>query len=149
MKIHVEIDESLSETEIYIRTPSLSQEVIDLEAELRKKQKTLALFQENTQFYVSIHDILFFETEGKDVVAHTADQIFHSDYRLYELEAILPSSFMRISKSAIVNLNKVFGITRNVSTCLIQFQNSHKHVYASRQYYKKLRERLDENRKEN
>ncbi|KRM21305.1 hypothetical protein FC93_GL000960 [Lactobacillus kefiranofaciens subsp. kefiranofaciens DSM 5016 = JCM 6985] len=53
---------------------------------------------------------------------------------------------MRISKSAIINLDQIYGLTRSISNCKIQFHDSYKTVYASRRYYKDLRNRLNERR---
>ena len=61
--------------------------------------------------------------------------------KLYELENILPNSFLRISKSTIVNIQKIYSLSHSVSSHLITFQNSHKQVYVSRMYYKVLKER--------
>ena len=58
-----------------------------------------------------------------------------------ELENILPNSFLRISKSTIVNIQKIYSLSHSVSSHLITFQNSHKQVYVSRMYYKVLKER--------
>ena len=55
---------------------------------------------------------------------------------------------MRISKSAIVNMNKVYSITKNIAaSSTVEFGDSHKKVYVSRNYYKALVERLAEKRR--
>ena len=55
---------------------------------------------------------------------------------------------MRVSKSTIVNLNHIYSITKNITaSSVIEFNNCHKRVYVSRNYYKALIERLDEKRK--
>ena len=95
-----------------------------------------------------IKKILFFETENKQIWAHTSDEMYETDYKLYELEEFLPGSFMRVSKSTIVNLNHIYSITKNITaSSVIEFNNCHKRVYVSRNYYKALIERLDEKRK--
>ncbi|WP_289197375.1 LytTR family DNA-binding domain-containing protein [uncultured Dubosiella sp.] len=147
MKIHLDIDESYEDIEITIKCPQINEKVLAIESLFQRKQTTFPMFKETTEYYIDLHDVLFFETDAKEVVAHTAGDIYHTDYRLYELETILPGMFLRISKSAIVNVEKIFALTRNMSTCLIEFQNTFKHVYASRQYYKPLKEKLEEMRK--
>lgn len=84
-------------------------------------------------------------TRGRS--AHTVDQVYRTKYKLYELEELLPGYFMRASKSAILNTNKIYSITHSLSNCIVQFQNTHKQIYVSRYYYKPLRERLEEKRR--
>lgn len=51
----------------------------------------------------------------------------------HELEEMLPGVFMRVSKSAILNVDRIFSIERKLSSAsVVQFQNSYKQVYASR-----------------
>lgn len=89
-----------------------------------------------------------FETEGKLVQAHTADRLYLTDRKLYELEESLPGSFMRISKSTIVNLDHIYSITRNLTaSSIVEFYGTAKKVYVSRNYYKALTERLGEKRR--
>lgn len=75
--------------------------------------------------------------------AHTADRIFSCDYRLYELEELLPGSFMRISKSSIANLDLVYSVTRNLTaSSVMEFAGSSKKAMVSRAYFKAVTERL-------
>lgn len=90
-----------------------------------------------------------FETEGSQVLAHTETEIFEARKKLYELEDMLGSDFLRISKSAIVNLNRIYAIRRNLAASSeISFQGTHKQIYVSRAYIKVLKERLEEKRLE-
>ena len=94
-----------------------------------------------------VDNILFFETSENRISAHTNNETYYVKYRLYELEEKLPKNFLRISKSTIVNINQIFGITHTItSPNIIQFYNSHKQVYVSRFYFKNLKSRLEERR---
>lgn len=54
---------------------------------------------------------------------------------------------MRVSKSTILNIKKIYAINKSISSpCLVQFEKTHKEVYISRHYYKPLRLRLEEKR---
>ena len=107
------------------------------------------LYQNDTEYYLETDRILFFETEGSQVLAHTETEIFEARKKLYELEDMLGSDFLRISKSAIVNLNRIYAIRRNLAASSeISFQGTHKQIYVSRAYIKVLKERLEEKRLE-
>nr|WP_054756302.1 LytTR family DNA-binding domain-containing protein [Liquorilactobacillus satsumensis] len=146
MKIRVEINRSLDDTEVIIHAPSdnKAHEIYQL---LQKKTKlqTLKLYAATTEYYLSVTEILFFETDGRQISAHTAEQSYTTHYRLYELEELLPPQmFMRVSKSTILNTEKIFSLTHSISSYLVCFQNSYKQVYVSRKYYKELKQRLEE-----
>lgn len=151
MKIRIEIQDDLSENEIIIRCAHIDESVLKLQNllhDFNDSMKNLVLTNGDTEFFVPPEKILFFETDGKIVMAHTADKMYETQNRLYELEEILPGYFMRISKSTIVNLNQIYSITRNLTaSSIVEFSDSIKKVYVSRNYYKALIERMNEKRK--
>ena len=152
MKIKVEIDEELTEEEIIIRCSQYDEKIQKMESmigDVTLRTQKIILHKENMQYYIPLEKILFFETGQNMISVHTADDVFYTNYKLYELEGILPGNFVRISKSAIVNVNPIFAINRNItSSSAIEFYHSHKQVFVSRNYYKVLKEKLDEKRME-
>lgn len=150
MRIRIEIDESLDEEEVIIRSRELNEKVKKIQetiCEIGKAGQKLSFLKDDTEYFLSLDQILFFETDGDEVHAHILDSIYKIKYRLYELEEILPGSFMRVSKSTILNTNLIYAMNRSVAmSCVVQFQGTHKQVYVSRYYYKPLRNRLEEKR---
>ena len=148
MKIHIEIINDLEEDEVIIRCPRVDETIekihkYALEQSIRKSK--IIFYKKNQEFYFLLEDVLFFETEGERIYAHTANDSYTVKYRLYELESILPRYFVRVAKSAIVNIMQVYSITRNLTaSSLISFTDSHKHVYVSRSYYREFKSLLDE-----
>lgn len=150
MKIRIELDESLEEQEVIIRAPRLTGEISQLQSlicEATNSKRNLEFYKGETRVYLSIDEVLFFETCDRGIVAHTDKEIYETAYKLYELEELLPRYFMRVSKSTILNTEKIFSIERNLTASSeVSFRNSSKQVYVSRHYYKALMERLDERR---
>ena len=110
-------------------------------------KQQLICYKEDTEYYLSLDEILFFETEAKEVWVHTTDKMYQTRYKLYELEELLPGHFMRVSKSTILNTNRIYSITRNLTaSSVVEFMGSHKQVYVSRYYYKPLKCKLEEKR---
>lgn len=146
MKVKIEIDAMLEEEEVIIRCKSLDDSIVNLQKQIAKQgdgKQCIALRNGDTEYYVPIREIYFFETDGKEINAHTADKIFTADYKLYELEQLLPNGFMRISKSTIVNVDYIYSITRNLTaSSVVEFVNSSKRTLVSRGYYKALTESL-------
>ena len=146
MKINIEFDESLTENEICIRCASLDEEIQRLQAaisDIALGSKKFVCYQEEKECYIPFHDILFFETESGHICAHTKNQVYQTKLKLYELEELLPGSFMRISKSTIANLDFVYSITRNLTaSSVMEFAGTKKKAMLSRAYFKAVTERL-------
>lgn len=150
MKIKIEIDESLSEDEVLIRCRGLTEQVTEIQkavSEVVNTSQRFVFYRGNTEYYLALDEILFFETDGDGINAHTRDNIYQTKYKLYELEDLLPGCFMRISKSSIVNTNHIYSISRNLTaSSVVAFSGTHKQVYVSRYYYKPLVNKLEEKR---
>ncbi|MGL5256389.1 MAG: LytTR family DNA-binding domain-containing protein [Proteocatella sp.] len=151
MKIRIEEDQSITENEIVIRCKVLDSDVKSIEEAILAvlaKTEPIVFYKDETQYYMELDNVLFFETDQNTITAHTKDDVYKVKYKLYELEDLLPNSFIRISKSTILNINKIYSISRNLtSSSIIEFQNTHKKAYVSRHYYKQLNLRLLEERK--
>lgn len=151
MKIRVELDNKIKENEVIIKCNELNEEVKNIQivlGEMLLEKKHITFYKGETEYYFSLEEILFFETEESGICAHTIDNIYNVKYKLYELEELLPGYFMRVSKSTILNTNHIYSITRSLSSSSkVEFQNTHKQVYVSRYYYKPLKIKLLEKRK--
>lgn len=150
MKIKIEIDENLTEEEIVIRGSTLTEEMAAVQravADVLARKQTLTFYKNETEYYIPLDEILFFETDDGGISAHTAVDVYTVKYKLYELEQVLPRNFIRVSKSTILNVSKVYSVERNLTaSSIVQFAGSHKQVYVSRYYYKSLKISLEEKR---
>ncbi|CAH0415855.1 LytTR family transcriptional regulator [Periweissella fabaria] len=154
MKITIEIDTTTPDLEVVIHTPQFDEHVAKLQTVLQEFATAgtsavispLTYIKDDTEYYFNDTEVLFFETDGREVYAHTNDETYLVKQRLYELEQRLAPRFMRISKSALLNIHAVYGLTRTVTGATVGFQNSPKLVFVSRRYFKDLKERLEEER---
>ncbi len=148
MKVHIEWIEGLPEDEVIIRCGRVDERMQRIQRYILDQSKQVSemvFYKGNQEFYFPLEQVLFFETEGDYIFAHTAKDEYKIHYRLIELNEILPRYFIRTSKSAIVNTLQIYSITRSITaSSLIQFKDSHKHIYVSRHYYNDLRNRLNE-----
>lgn len=146
MKIRIEIDETAEESEVIIRCARIDPTIVHVQSavlDALAEEQRLSLFKNGMEYYLPPDDILFFEAVGGKTWAHTPDDVFEIKMRLYELEEMLPRSFIRISKSAIVGTKNIRSIEKNIAgPSIIRFGGSHKQIAASRQYFKILKERL-------
>ena len=148
MKVRIELDPQMDEPEMIIRAPRLTEDVARLQQLiLEQKMTPLTFYKDRSEYFVDVSKILFFETDGEKIYAHTREEAYEVRQKLYELEEILPIAFCRISKSTIVNTKQIYSIEKSFSgTSTVNFYQTHKQVHVSRHYYQLLKERLKEMR---
>ena len=82
MKVRIELDPSMDEPEILIRAPRLTQELAQLqESILKQKLVPLAFYKDRSEYFLDLADILFFETDAKQVMAHTTRNAYFVKYK--------------------------------------------------------------------
>ena len=117
VKLKIEISDDMPD-EVIIRCKKMTEEVLRLrgafESVMGGTEKTLTLG--DAEYFVPTDDILFFETDGGKVAAHTSDKMYYTEEKLFELEKTLPPTFMRVSKSCILNSAKVSSLVKNSIT---------------------------------
>ncbi|MFG6326965.1 MAG: LytTR family transcriptional regulator [Lachnospiraceae bacterium] len=148
MRIRIEIEENLTEDEVVIRCSSLNESIIAIQkniAEAVRGRQQIMVMKGDKEYWLLLTEILFLETTENQVAVHSANQVFYTRLKLYELEELLPSVFMRVSKSAIVNTEKVRSIKKNITGASeVEFENCHKIAYVSRSYLKPFISRMEE-----
>lgn len=150
MKIRIIVNPDLTENEVTIQCNKVDSEIAKIQnaiSTISASNEQFVFYKGDTEYYLSLDKILFFETGDNQIFAHTRKDVYQTKYRLYELEALLPDNFLRVSKSTILNVNHIFSITRNLTASSeVQFEGTHKLVYVSRNYYKQLKNKLEEKR---
>jgi len=164
MRIRIEEVADMAEDEMVVRCHKATPEIESLarkigllekqvgdDGDLNKKRNTAAgamtpeFYKGEQQYFLSFSEILFFETEDEKVIAHTATDAYETKQRLYELESMLPASFVRVSRSTIANVTHIFSIQRGLTRVShITFRGSYKEVYASRKYGTVLKVKMEE-----
>lgn len=144
MKVRIELCDDGSPDEVIIRCGRVDDTVQKIQQYIQDcaaQAISLTFYKDQQEFYFPVEQVLFFETEGEHIVAHTEKDAYRIKHRLYELEELLPRYFLRASKSTILNSRRVYSITKNLTaSSLVTFRNTHKHVYVSRKYYQQLRQ---------
>ena len=147
-KVRIELDPDIPEEEVIIRCPEITPEILKLQKLAegdggQRQNAEISLSLGDREYFVAVKNILFFETSDSRTAAHTSDRMYYTDKKLFELSEFLPSDFMRVSKSCIVNLQRISSIRRDVTgVCEVFFEGSEKRIYVSRMYYKPFREKL-------
>ena len=97
--------------------------------------------EEGMRLNISVEDIVFIESYGHDVDVHTAEGVYKSSDRLYQLCAALnPECFLRISNSVIISRKHVRKIRPSLSMKFILTMSDGTLVDVTRSYYSTFRE---------
>ena len=89
-------------------------------------------YKENEVVKLTSDLISCFTVEGNKVYALTDSEKLQIKLRLYQLEEMLPDTFVKINQSCIANIRKIERFDTSVSgTLLIKFKNGYKD-YVSR-----------------
>lgn len=146
MKVRIELDDSLADAELVIRVSRIDERIQKIQAVLEETSApTILFYKENSEYFVDLSAILFFETDGNKIFAHARNDAYEVKLKLYELEELLPRYFCRISKSTIANVKAIYSLEKSFSgTSSVQFSDTHKKVHVSRHYYQLLKGKLSE-----
>ncbi|MGE7952429.1 LytTR family DNA-binding domain-containing protein [Lysinibacillus xylanilyticus] len=143
MKIHLTINSELEETEVHIHAKEYTEQIERLMKQLQASQTTMldGYFQQEIHM-LKISDIYSIYAEGAKVFLQTEEQEFETKRKLYELEAQLAKDFARVSKSTLVNINKIASIQMGkIGTTVLILENDVS-VHVSRKYLKELKRHL-------
>lgn len=100
--------------------------------ELPKKDHVVVFHVVNmAEMHVRTKDILFIETDKRNIIVHTVERVFRSNKGIEELETELKDyGFFRCHKSYLVNLERV----RKIDKVYAYFGNGKKAMISTRKY---------------
>ncbi|WP_164670837.1 LytTR family DNA-binding domain-containing protein [Virgibacillus doumboii] len=144
MKVNIDIDEKNTEPSITIQTNEWSEELEEIVAIIKRKNRQRLFGVEVDQtILLDPKTIEFVYAEKRRVFACIGNRNVEIRMKLYEIEDILaPYEFMRFSKSVIGNLNQIerFELSFNGNLC-VYFHSGNKE-YITRKYVAAIKNRL-------
>ncbi|MFJ7734885.1 LytTR family DNA-binding domain-containing protein [Lysinibacillus sp. NPDC097287] len=143
MKIHLTINSELQETEIHIHAKEYNDQIEKLMKQLQATQSSIidGYLQQEIHM-LKINDIYSIYAEGSKVFLQTEEQEFESKRKLYELEDQLAKDFARVSKSTLVNINKIASIQMGKIGSTELVLDNDVSIHVSRKYLKELKRQL-------
>lgn len=143
MKISIHITPEQEDTELTVACSRLTPEIEKMIATLRMMDNQLTVRLDDTVHILDLFEVLYVEAVDRKTFVCTKDQVFESDFRLYELEGQLSDSyFFRINKSCIVNLRKIKTLKADLERRIRITMDNGEQLIASRMYADELRKRL-------
>lgn len=143
MKIIINIDENVPETEITISCNQLTDEIENIMATLRIMNQQMLVYKDEEHHLLDVSCISYIEALERKTFVYTEADIFESKLKLYEMEEKLcRSGFFRISKSCLVNLKYIKTIRNDVERRIRLTLKNGEQVMVSRQYAEEIKRRL-------
>lgn len=136
------IEQPNYDLQIIIQCRKIDKKILSLKKYIELFDQKLIAKKDNRQYIINISDILYFETVDNYTFLYTKDEVLEIRLRLYELEYLLPNQdFIRISKSLIVNINKINCLKPELNRTILLTMCNGEHLHISRRYvptFKKL-----------
>lgn len=112
INVRTNISSEFQNIEVCINAPEKTQEVQRIENQLLVMKenaiKNIIGMQNNDIYIINISDVIVFFSEEKNNFCKTKDGVYKIKEKLYYLEEVLSlNDFIRISNSAIININHV------------------------------------------
>ena len=142
MKITIYDPKDGEEDEIIVKCRNISPEIVQLLNKL-KTQGLLIAYIDNEIHRLYPSDIYYVEAVNNKTFLYGETRVYESKLKLYELEEMLQTNdFLRVSKSLVINLNKLKSFAPTFSGRLEAVMANGERVTISRQYVGVLKERL-------
>ena len=136
------IPENEPET-VEIRYHWITDEIQEIVSFVKSRQGQLSATRDGQRFEVPVMDLFYAESVDERVFLYTASDSYEIRMKLYELEDLLKSkSFLRISKSMIVNLMKISSVRPALNGRFSAVLKNGEEIIISRKYVPELKQTL-------
>lgn len=140
----IQIIEHIKEKlQVIIKCRQIDDEIMQLKYHIEMFDKKLQAKKDNEWCFVNMLDVLYFESVDNRTFLYTKDDVMEVKQRLYELEIILSDKdFIRISKSQIININKVKSLRPEINRTILATMSNGEQLFISRKYVPAIRSLL-------
>lgn len=144
MKISINENSALQETEIIIHCRSADAQLFEMLALLNTFNKKILGEKDGETFVIDARDVLYFEAVDRRTFLYTGNAVLETPLRLYALEERLAGgSFFRASKSTIINIAEIASLRPELSGRMEVTLSSGEKLSVSRQYVPLLKQKLE------
>ena len=146
MKLTIYTDEQCTETEITVTCNHMSDDIDKLITAIRMLDMKLTGLKDGRKHILNAADIIYIDSNEKRTFIYTADNLYESPFKLYELEAKLTGrDFLRASKNCLFNINHIKSIKPDLDRRLILTMSKEIKLIVSRQYSAAVKQKLEDN----
>lgn len=131
------------EEEIILKCKSLDDDMVNFINRFKQGCGKLTVYKDGGMFFIEPDEVFYFESVDQKVFAYCESKVYQVKSKLYELQDELSGwKFVRVSKSVILNLNKIKCLTPAFSGRYEALLKNGERVIISRQYVGTLKESL-------
>lgn len=143
MKVRFSINKTLENELITMQANQKNETIQQIIKSIEDTTLHLECLNNQKILFQSIGSFINIYSADKKIFGNTND---YTDlilkYRLYELEAILPNYFVRVSNTEIININYVSKFELTANGIILIFLKNGTQTSSSRRYLKKIKEKL-------
>ena len=126
-----------------IRYHWVTDEILEIVSFVKSRQGQLSATRDGKRFEVPVVDLFYAESVDDRVFLYTASDSYEIRMKLYELEDLLKNrSFLRISKSMLVNLMKISSVRPALNGRFSAGLKNGEEIIISRKYVPALKQVL-------
>jgi len=142
LKIIIEEPPVGVEERIIVQCHNISPELLSVLNSLKTPSNMLVANIGNEIHRVNPADVFYIESVDRKTFIYCECKVYESKQKLYELEELAMKDFLRISKSVIVNINKIKTLIPSLSGNVEAILINNERVVISRRFINNLREAL-------
>jgi two-component system response regulator LytT len=143
--MRITIDERPGATgiEVTIVCGKTDRQVLDIVARLRMFDRKVTGSMDGSTHVVNAEDILYVESVDKRTFFYTAEGVYETPLRLYEMEERLEGcDFLRVAKGCVVNFRRIAALRPDLNGRIIATMDNDEQVVISRQYASDVKHKL-------
>lgn len=143
LKITINIEEAVNDTEILISCKLLTPEIEKILATLRILNQQMMVLKDDETHIIDVAKIIYIEAMERRTFVYTKDDYYESKLKLYEMEErLVECGFFRVSKSCLVHLKYIKSLKNDIDRKLRLTLESGEQIMVSRQYADEIKRRL-------
>lgn len=143
LKIEIYVDEQATDLKVSVTCKQLTSDVEKIIATLRMMDHQLTAKKDGEIHLLDVAQIIYIESVDRRCFIYTSDEVYESEFRLYELEQQLEEyGFFRVSKSFLIHLQKIQSLKADINRRIRVTMSNGEQIIASRQYAEELKKRL-------
>lgn len=143
MKISINVDAKMKDTEIQISCNQLTPEIEKILATLRILNEQLMVMKEDETYILDVSKIIYVEAVERKTFVYTQEEVYESKLKLYEMEErLVECGFFRVSKSCLVHLRYIKSLKNDINRKIRLTLESGEQIMVSRQYADEIKRRL-------
>ncbi|MBQ9902419.1 MAG: LytTR family transcriptional regulator DNA-binding domain-containing protein [Clostridia bacterium] len=143
LKIHIIYDDKAEEPEITVICRELNEEVRKILSAAEMSVNKLTGVKDGQVYILRHSDVIYIDTVDKKIFIYTQEDVYETQFRLYELEKQLPcGDFFRANKSCIVGIRHIRSIRADIDGRLLLTMDTGDKLWVSRQYAAEFRKKI-------